>query len=82
MTKKLIEYDVGYVLARRRWKYAAKLLYQALEKSRKRCRRLQCRLDDQYESSRDELQRLRVVRDRLLGENTRLVNEMLDMRQR
>ena len=64
------------------WKRAAKLLFQALQVSRKRVRRLQCRLDDQYESCSGELQRLRVTRDKLLIENTRLVNELLEIKQR
>jgi len=72
-----------------RWKHAAKLLYRALEQSRKRCRRLQCRLDDQYEANKEHLAMYMSERDRLLvenikfwHENTRLVNEMLEMKQR
>ena len=74
-------YNAG-VQRGKHWKRAAKLLFQALQASRKRTRRLQCRLDDQYESCSGELQRLRNARDSLLIENTRLVNELLEMKQR
>ncbi len=74
---------------RKNWKRAAKLLYQALVQSRKRCRRLQCRLDDQYEANKEHLAMYMSERDRLLventklwTENTRLVNELLETKQR
>ena len=67
---------------RKNWKRAAKLLYQALEESRERIRRLRCHLDDQCEYCSSELQRLRAAQDSLLSENTRLVNEILEMKRK
>lgn len=64
-------YNAG-VRYRNEWKAAAKLLFQALQKSRDRIRRLLYTVDSEREAHSETLAMYMAERDRILRENTKL----------
>lgn len=74
-------YYAGLKVGHKRWKHAAKLLFTALEKSRRRTRRLQCRLDDVLYMQRGELDMRNKQMERLIVENLELQEQVRSIKK-